>query len=46
MTEHNDAWYAGKLKIELQGLLAVVDEMTPTEVIKLREILRTGNHWF
>ena len=46
MTEHNDAWYAGQLKIELQGLLACVDAMTPTEVIKLREILRTGNHWF
>jgi len=46
MTEHNDAWYAGQLKIELQGLLAVVDAMTPEEVIKLREILRTGNHWF
>ena len=46
MTEHNDAWYASQLKIELQGLLAVVDAMTPEEVIKLREILRTGNHWF
>jgi hypothetical protein len=34
------------LKIELQGLLAVTDSMTPVEAERLRRILRTGEHWF
>jgi len=34
------------LKVELQGLLAVTDAMTPLEAGRLRQILRTGNHWF
>jgi hypothetical protein len=34
------------LKVELQGLLAVTDAMTPLEAQQLREVLRTGKHWF
>lgn len=34
------------LKVELQGLLAVTDAMTPLEAERLRQILRTGSHWF
>ena len=35
-----------ELKIELHGLLAVTDSMTPLEAERLRQILRTGDHWF
>jgi hypothetical protein len=35
-----------ELKIELQGLLAVTDTMTPLEAERLRQILRTGDNWF
>ena len=35
-----------ELKVELHGLLAVTDSMTPLEAERLRQILRTGDNWF